>query len=251
MTEQVVIQQQDRVMTITLNRPEVKNALSHAMYAAMADALAKANTSDSIRCVIITANGDAFTAGNDLADFANPMPEGDWPVMRFLENLRDMDTPVIAAVNGIAVGVGLTMLLHCDLAFANDVASFSAPFTKIGLVPEAGSSLLLPMTVGNAWANDILLAGRVLSAQEALSCGLISRVVSEEELSTTAQSVAATIASFAPNAMSASKRLIRNQQQRVIDQMQSEGEIFSAQLKSPEFSESVTAMLEKRPPVFN
>lgn len=250
MTAQVAINTENRVMRIQLMRPEAKNALNHAMYAAMADALIEANTSNDIRCVVLTGSEDSFTAGNDLADFAAEMPEGEWPVMRFLNTLRDMDTPVLVAINGLAVGVGVTMLLHSDLAFASKAASFSAPFTKIGLVPEAGSSLLLPLAVGNAWANDMLLANRKLDAQEALSAGLVSRVLPADTLLSTAIDVAENIAALAPGAMSASKRLIRNQRERVIAQMQAEGEIFAAQLKSPEFAESVAAMMEKRLPNF-
>jgi enoyl-CoA hydratase/carnithine racemase len=237
-------------MKIQLTRPEAKNALSHAMYTAMAEGLEQAQASNDIRCVLLTGSEDSFTAGNDLADFAADMPEGEWPVMRFLNTLRDMDTPVLVAVNGLAVGVGVTLLLHSDLAFASTEASFAAPFTKIGLVPEAGSSLLLPMALGNAWANDMLLANRKLDAQEALLAGLVSRVLPAQELMATATDVAENIASLAPGAISASKRLIRNNREGIIAQMQAEGEIFAAQLKSPEFAESVAAMMEKRAPNF-
>lgn len=250
MTEHVSVSIENRVMKIQLTRPEAKNALSHAMYTAMAEGLEQAQASNDIRCVLLTGSEDSFTAGNDLADFAADMPEGEWPVMRFLNTLRDMDTPVLVAVNGLAVGVGVTLLLHSDLAFASTEASFAAPFTKIGLVPEAGSSLLLPMALGNAWANDMLLANRKLDAQEALLAGLISRVLPAQELMATATQVAENIASLAPGAISASKRLIRNNREGIIAQMQAEGEIFAAQLKSPEFAESVAAMMEKRAPNF-
>lgn len=250
MTEHVSVSLENRVMKIQLTRPEAKNALSHAMYTAMAEGLEQAQASNDIRCVLLTGSEDSFTAGNDLADFAADMPEGEWPVMRFLNTLRDMDTPVLVAVNGLAVGVGVTLLLHSDLAFASTEASFAAPFTKIGLVPEAGSSLLLPMALGNAWANDMLLANRKLDAQEALLAGLVSRVLPAQELMATATDVAENIASLAPGAISASKRLIRNNREGIIAQMQAEGEIFAAQLKSPEFAESVAAMMEKRAPNF-
>lgn len=240
-----------RVMTITLDRPDVKNALTHDMYCAIADALIEADDSGEIRCVVITGVGDAFTAGNDLREFAQGMPEGEPPVMRFLEALRDMDTPVIAAVNGVAVGVGLTMLLHCDLAFASENATFSAPFPRVGLVPEAGSSMLLPRALGTAWANDIILAGRTLTATDALVAGLVSRVVPAEELPDLAHEVAGRIASFAPNAMRESKRLVRSDRDRVIEQMNRENEVFLPRLKSAEFAEVAAAFKEKRAPEFD
>lgn len=251
MTDYVGVELDGRVMTITLNRPEARNALTHNMYVAVADGLAEANASDGIRCVVLTGEGDAFTAGNDLGDFAHPLPEGPLPVMRFLETLRDMDTPVIAAVNGFAVGVGLTMLLHCDLVFASDNATFSAPFARLGLVPEAGASLLLPRALGPAWANDLLLAGRVLTASDALVAGLVSRVVPREDLAELASGVARHIAELAPNAVRESKRLIGGDRSQIEARMARESEVFFAQLKSAEFAESLSAMKEKRPPAFD
>lgn len=251
MSEHVRVRVAGRVMTITLDRPDVRNALTHAMYAALADALERADGDGDIRCVLITGEGEAFTAGNDLGDFADPLPDGPLPVMRFLEILRDMDTPVVAAVNGFAVGVGLTMLLHCDLAFASEQATFSAPFTRIGLVPEAGSSLLLPRSLGTAWANDILLAGRVLTAADALVAGLVSRVLPGDELLGVADSVARQIAGLAPNSVRESKRLIRADRGRTAERMEMEGEVFFTQLGSAEFSESLAAMKEKRAPDFD
>ena len=162
MTELVKIERDARVLSITLNRADKKNALTHAMYVAMADALELAHDDAQIRCVIISGAGDTFTAGNDLGDFAAGLPEGKAPVRRFLETILGCDKPIMAAVNGPAVGLGLTMLLHCDLAYASETATFRAPFPHIGVVPEAGSSLLLPAAVGIAWANDIFIAGRVL-----------------------------------------------------------------------------------------
>jgi enoyl-CoA hydratase/carnithine racemase len=251
MSDDVRVRSDARVMTITLDRPDVKNALTHEMYSAIADAIIEADESGEIRCIIITGTGDAFTAGNDLGEFAQGMPEGEPPVMRFLAALRDMDTPIIAAVNGVAVGVGLTMLLHCDLAFASENATFSAPFPRVGLVPEAGSSMLLPRALGIAWTNDIILAGRTLTANDALVAGLVSRVVPAEELSDLADEVAGRIASFAPNAMRDSKRLIRSDRERVIEQMDRETEVFLPRLKSAEFAEVAAAFREKRAPEFD
>ena len=182
MTDLMNISRNERVLTLEMNRPEKKNALTHAMYAAMADAIRDAQTDSKTGAVLICAAGDFFTAGNDLADFQSGMPSGKPPVIHFLEAIRDAEKPLFAAVNGPAVGIGLTMLLHCDLSFAAKSATFSAPFTKVGLVPEAASSLLLPQTVGLAMANDILLTGRTITADEALSCGLISRIYEDDTL---------------------------------------------------------------------
>lgn len=250
MTEYVLSSVDDRVLTLTLNRAERKNALTHAMYAAMAEGLERANGDAAIRAVVITGSGDSFTAGNDLADFAAGMPAGELPVTRFLRALRDCEKPVIAGVNGTAVGVGLTMLLHCDLAFAADTATLRAPFAQLGLVPEAGSSLLLPSAVGMAWANDILLAGRVLTAAEALSIGLVSRIVPAGELPDLLATTARSVAALAPSAVRGTKLLVRRNRPAVIEQMDAEGELFAAQLRSADFQEAARAFMERRAPVF-
>lgn len=239
-----------RVLTLTLNRPERKNALTHAMYAALADGLEEATRRDEVRAVVITASGDSFTAGNDLGDFAATLPEGELPVTRFLRVLRNIDKPVIAGVNGIAVGVGLTMLLHCDLAYAADTAAFRAPFAQIGLVPEAASSLLLPRALGYAWANDILIAGRTLTADEALQAGLVSRVVPAQDLAPLLATTAASVAALAPGAVRGTKQLIRRNRPEIAEQAEAEAVLFAAQLRSPEFYEAATAFRERRAPRF-
>ncbi|KCZ49442.1 enoyl-CoA hydratase-related protein [Hyphomonas pacifica] len=250
MSEHIIESLEDRVLTLTLNRPERKNALTQAMYAALADAINGANDDKGVRAIIITGAGEMFTAGNDLTDFASNMDDGEPPVARFLSAIRDAEKPLIAAVNGPAIGVGLTMLLHCDIAYAADTADFRAPFTALGLVPEAGSSLLLPLTVGNSMANDILLAGRILTAEEALASGLVSRVLPAGDLLAAAQKTAAAIAASAPTAMRRSKGLIRANRDAVKARMDAEGKIFAEQLKSPEFAEAASAFAQKRKPVF-
>lgn len=251
MTEHLNIRRDGRVLTITMNRADKKNALTHAMYAAMADGLQSAQDDAQIRCVIITGAGDSFTSGNDLADFAAGLPEGKPPVIRFLEAIVNCDKPLMAAVNGPAVGVGLTMLLHSDLVYASETATFRSPFPHLGVVPEAGSSLLLPMTVGNAWANDIFIAGRVLNATEALSAGLISRVFPAASLMEECAKIGASVAAQAPNAMLHTKRLIRSNRDIVFERMAKEGAIFNAQLKSPEFMISAAAYMQRRLPEFD
>ena len=250
MTDLILTHLADRVLTLTINRPERKNALTQAMYAAMADAIEGANEDPAIRAILLTGTGDMFTAGNDLSDFAGNMDGGKPPVQRFLEAIRDAAKPVIVAVNGPAIGVGLTLLLHADIVYAADTANFRAPFTQLGLVPEAGSSLLLPLTVGNSMANEILLAGRILDAEEALACGLVSRVVPGADLMAAAGAVAAKIAASAPTAMRRSKALTRANRDAVAAQMAAEGKVFAEQLKSPEFAEASAAFMQKRAPVF-
>ncbi|MGH1331048.1 MAG: enoyl-CoA hydratase [Paracoccaceae bacterium] len=251
MTDHILCDISNRVMTITLNRPERKNALTREMYGTIADNLAQADASDDIRAVVITGTADAFTAGNDIGDFTQKPPEGKQPVTRFLENISTAQTPILAAVNGIAVGVGLTMLLHCDLVFASEEARFKAPFTSLGLVPEAASSLLLPNAVGMAWANDILLAGRLLTAQDAMSAGLTSRIYAPEALLEETQKAAAAIAALAPTAVKQTKALIRANRSAVSERMQTEGDIFAKQLQSAEFKEAAMAFMQGRTPVFD
>ena len=251
MTHHVVTERDGRVLTVTMNRADKKNALTHDMYLAIAGALELAHAEPQIRCVIITGAGDSFTAGNDLSDFAAGLPEGKPPVVRFLEAIVNCDKPVMAAVNGPAVGVGLTMLLHSDLVYASERATFRSPFPHVGVVPEAASSLLLPMTVGNAWANDIFIGGRVLSAADALSAGLISRVFPAASFMEECRKIARAVAAQAPNAMLHTKRLIRANRDVVIERMKKEGEIFNAQLKSPEFMLAAAAYMQKRLPEFD
>lgn len=251
MSEHIVVSQEDRVTTLTIARPEKKNAITQAMYGAMADALKAYEEDDNARAFVFIGEGDMFTAGNDLQDFSTGSEDDNPPVIQFLNAIRECPKPLIAAVNGPAIGVGLTMLLHCDLSYAGESATFNAPFVKLGLVPEAASSMLLPASVGMAVANDILLAGRKLSAEEAHRYGLISRVFPDADLAASVQEIARSVASFAPSAVRQSKALIRNQRDRVAAHMATEGRIFAAQLQSPDFAESVAAMMQKRAPIYS
>ncbi|WP_300394770.1 enoyl-CoA hydratase [Henriciella sp.] len=252
MTDHIKTDLSDRILTITIARPDRKNALTQAMYGVMADAINGANSDKAIRAIVITGEGDMFTAGNDLTDFASieARESGEPPVTRFLNAIRDAEKPLIAAINGPAIGVGLTMLLHCDIAYAAASANLRAPFVQLGLVPEAGSSMLLPRMVGRSMANDILLAGRILSAEEALACGLVSRVVADGEVLETAQQTARKIAASAPGAVLKSKALLNMNRAEIADQMRAEGTVFAAQLQSPEFAEAAAAFAQKRAPVF-
>lgn len=251
MTDDILTKIEDRVLTITFNRTDKKNAITAAMYQKMADAMADANTNDDVRAVLFTANGDAFTAGNDLMDFRdNPPLTPDAPVSQFLKQLAIAEKPLIAAVSGIAVGVGFTMLLHCDLVYLSETAQLSAPFVDLALVPEAASSLLLPARIGHAKAAEVFMLGKRMSAAEADAHGVATAVFGADVLLGEARKAAALIAKRAPAAIKHTKRLMRGDKEAIIDRMALESKAFGAQLLSPELGEAVMAFTQKREPNF-
>ncbi len=206
-----IVETKDGVMTIRFDRQEKKNAMTAAMYAAAADAVDRA-ADDEVRALLFLGRED-FSAGNDIADFlaAGAMQAAieDLPVVRFLRRLVACEKPVIAGVNGVAVGIGTTLLLHCDGVVAGASARFALPFVPLGLVPEAGSSMLLPLTIGRNRASWLLLSGERFGADEARAMGLLSEIVPDGELEERARAMAAQLAALPPNAMRATKRLIR------------------------------------------
>lgn len=251
MTENIKLQTAGRVTTMTISRPEKRNAITQDMYAAMADALEDYAQSEDVRAFVITGAEDYFTSGNDLQDFAKgTKSDGVPPVLRFLTAISTCPKPLIAAVNGPAIGVGVTLLLHCDLIVISATATFSTPFVQLALVPEAASSLLLPATVGMAVANDMLLANRVLDAEEAVRFGLASRVFAFNDLIAETAKIAEQLGDAAPHSIVKTKSLIRHGREQMTDQMEKESVLFAEQLKSPEFAEVVTAKMLKRAPVF-
>jgi len=240
------------VLSIVMNRPDKKNALTHAMYAAMADALERAEREAAIRVSLITGTADAFTSGNDLGDFMSAPPQGeDAPVFRFLRAIASASKPVVAAVNGLAVGVGTTMLLHCDLVYAARSATFTAPFVNLALVPEAASSLLLPQRIGHAKAAELFLLGAKLDAAGAEAAGLVAAVFDDAALLTEAMARAKALAAKAPNAVRLTKALMKRQPEPVAARMAEEARHFGAQLGSPEVREAITAFMQKRAPDFS
>jgi enoyl-CoA hydratase/carnithine racemase len=248
-SDEILIATREGVGSIHINRPAKKNALTSAMYAALAEAFASFDRDDRIRVATI-AGGDDFTAGNDLGDFiAASLAGGDFrafPVLRFLERLRDFTKPVVAAVRGNAVGIGTTMLLHCDAVVAGTSARFRLPFAQLGLVPEAGSSLLLPLTVGRARASALLLSGEALAAEQALAFGLVNLVKEDESAEIAAEGIASRIASLPPEAVRETKRLIRAPwADAVKKQMDEEAVAFAQRLASPEFREAARTLLAK------
>ena len=251
MTDHILISTENRVMTLRFNRADKKNAITHDMYAALADAMAEAETRDDVRVVLFSGEGDYFTSGNDLNDFRDKPPVGpEAPVWRFLNQLNVAEKPLVAAVNGPAVGVGLTMLLHCDLVLAAQSAWLSVPFVDLALVPEAASSVLLPARAGRALAADMFLTGRRATAGDAVQMGIVSRVVADNEVLTQALDVAHAIAKKAPGAVKLAKSMIKPDMDEISRVMAHEGKLFGQQLQSPEFFEAVSAFMQRREPDF-
>ena len=241
--------------TIRIARPEKKNALTGAMYAAMAEALRGATAAPAIRAVMITGGTECFTSGNDVGDFkargsqqaAVPSPARD-----FLDVLRACPKPVVAAVAGYAVGIGTTLLLHCDLVYAAENAVFRMPFVDLGLCPEGGSSLLVAQRGGQLLANELLMLGEAFTPATALRAGIVNAVVPVAELMATAESVARKLAAKPPAALAATKRLLRQAEEaRLSAHMTEEFAKFAALLRGPEAAEAVSAFQEKRKPDFS
>jgi enoyl-CoA hydratase/carnithine racemase len=252
MSDYVVAETTSGVLTLRFNRPEKKNALLAAMYSAAADALKVAAGDNSVRVAIITGTADSFTAGNDLKDFLENMPtDADAPVFRFMRTLATFPKPVIAAVNGLAIGIGTTMLLHCDLAYAVPAAKFQMPFVNIAIVPEFASTLLLPRLVGPVRAAELLMLGEAISAEKALAYGLINAVVAPEDLISTVTARAAVLASKPPTAMRQTKALLRGNGAEIAERIGWENKIVGERLASAEFREAATAFFEKRAPDFS
>lgn len=251
MTTDILTSVNDRILTITFNRPDKKNAITAEMYGAMADAMEDANKNDDIRAILFTANGDAFTAGNDLLDFRDNPPRGpEAGVARFLRELVVARKPLVAAVNGVAVGVGFTMLLHCDIVYIAEGAEIQAPFVDLALVPEAASSLLLPARVGHAKAAEIFMLGKRVNAAEAEALGIANTVFPADALLSAANKVALALSKKAPESIRQTKALMRGDLDAVSARMLKESDLFGERLKSPELAEAVMAFLQKREPDF-
>ena len=255
MSQHVIAETSDGVLTLTLNRPEKKNALTREMYQALGDAIDGAEFDKDVRCVLIQAEGDMFTAGNDLADFAavnageapaNEARRGGNPLLAALARAK---TPLVAAVNGRAVGVGVTMLLHCDLVYLTEDSVLTTPFVNLALVPEAASSLTLPDRIGHARAFSMFVLGEAVDAQKALAWGIANEVLPRLELRGRARAAALAVAARPPAAVTITKALMRDPV-ALAERMDREGRHFSDQLKSPEAKEAFSAFAEQRAPDF-
>ena len=248
------------VATIEIARPEKKNALTVAMYQAMTEALVAAKADGAVRAVLITGQPGIFTSGNDIEDFMTRGTSGggqgsevmDSPVFRFMHALLDCDKPVVAAVTGAAIGIGTTMLLHCDFVYVSDEARLAMPFVALGLVPEFASSLVVPQLMGHRRAAEKLLLGDPFTPEQAVECGIASAVLPAGEVANHARRIAERFNSLPPGAVREAKQLMRGpQREQILQTIAREGALFAARLKSPEAMEAFQAFFQKRKPDFS
>ncbi len=254
MSEHIRVARAHGVLTITLARPDKKNAITQAMYAALSDAVEGARDDAALGAILLQAEGESFSAGNDIGDFialgSQTDQTSDMAVFRYLKALADLDKPLIAAVKGRAVGIGLTMLLHCDLVVVAEDALLSAPFVNLALAPEAASSLLLPAAIVHQRAFELFALGEAIDGRTALTWGLANRAVPADEVEATAADLAAKVAARAPNSLRRTKAMMRDAE-ALWALMQREGQAFGAQMKSPEAIEAFMAFTQKRAPDFS
>ncbi len=249
----ILIHTEAGVMTLTFNRLDKKNSITAAMYAALAVALEAAREDAAVRVVVIQGHELIFSAGNDLGDFMNnPLTDESAPVWRFLHGISGFPKPVIGAVCGAAVGIGTTLLLHCDLVYAGDNAKFSLPFVNLGVCPEAASSLLLPQRLGHVRAAETLLLGEPFGAEQAQEWGLVNRILPPNEVNRFAQAQARKLADKPQSSLLETKRFMKAEQTDAVrKRMTAEGEVFARMLREPAAREAVSAFMDKRKPDFN
>ena len=248
MTTPIEVAVENGVQTIRLNRPEKKNAITSAMYATMADAIKAGWADDAVRATLFLGTPGAFSSGNDIADFmqvAMSGERGSMAVFDFLEAIIMSQKPLVAGVDGLAIGVGVTMLMHCDYVVASDRSLFKTPFVDLGLVPEAGSSLLAPKLMSHHKAFELLAMGEGWSAADAREAGFVNRVTGEGDLESTAIAAASEIAAKPPQAMKLSRDLIRGDRLPILARMREEAEIFGERLKSDEAKAAFMAFMAK------
>ncbi len=244
----VLITDDGPVRTIRMNRPDKKNALTLPMYQAMAEAIGSACTNDAIRCLLIAGAPDVYCAGNDIGDFMK-MTEGGGlgePALRFLHALARCDKPLVAAVNGNAVGIGTTMLLHCDYVVAGSGARLATPFAALGLVPEAASSLIAPRLMGHARAFSLLVMGQPLTADEAKAAGIVNTVAEPANVEVLALEAARVIAALPPQGVLASRRLMRGSAEEIVKRIDDEADAFKTRLRSPEAQAAFSAFMDRK-----
>lgn len=243
----------DGILRVDFNRPDKKNAITAAMYQTLADTLGNAAEDRAVRVVLFGSTSAIFTAGNDLGDFrSNPPRDGETPVARFLRALSLAEKPLVAAVGGPAVGIGTTMLLHCDFVVAAQGARFHMPFVDLALVPEAASSFLLPRLAGWQAAAEMLMLGAPVTAGHAQSIGIVHRVVEPDALDAAALGIARTLAAKPPEALRLTKRLMKDaMRDGVAAALAREGKVFAERLGTPEAKEAFAAFFEKRKPDFS
>ena len=250
--DDIITERSEGVLRVELNRPAKKNAMSSSMYAKLADVFNEAADDESVRALLWHGAGDAFTAGNDLKDFLeNPPGAEESAQSRLMRALLDFDKPVVAAVRGAAVGGGTTMLLHCDFVFASEGTRFQLPFINLALLPEFGSSFLLPLRIGHLRAAELIFLGSPFDAIRASELGLVTKVLPDESVLAIAMETARTLAARPAEALRASKQLLKRAfREQIKGAMQAENTGFSARLHSDEAKEAMAAFLERRPPIF-
>jgi enoyl-CoA hydratase/carnithine racemase len=251
MTELIQASKQGACLEIVFNRPDRKNALNNAMYDRLTEALTSADADPAVRCILIRGAPGAFCAGNDLKEFisAPPLTE-DAPVFQMLRALSGNQKILVAAVNGMAIGIGVTMLLHCDLVLASREATFQLPFINLGIVPEAGSSLLLPRLIGHQRAMELLVLGEPFNAEQALTHGIVNRLTESDALLPAAHGLVETILAKPPDALRHIKRLVKSNTISVSDRMREENAALAVRIVSAEGKEAIAALIDKRPPNF-
>jgi len=243
---------ENRIASVELARPEKKNALTAQMYQQLAAALAAADADPQVRAILLHGTQDCFTAGNDVGDFLKRPAGAEPPVAGLFKVLPNLAKPIVAAVGGPAVGIGSTMLLHCDLVYAAGNARFQLPFVPLGIVPEFASTYLLPLIAGYQRAAELLLLGQPFTAQKAYEIGMVCEVVPAENLLSKAREAAAALAALPPESLRLTKRLLRKRHgAAVAESIAEETKLFSERLSSPEAKEAMSAFLEKRKPDFS
>jgi enoyl-CoA hydratase/carnithine racemase len=249
----ILVSRDGAVTTLEFNRPQRRNALTAAMYSQLTEAVLAAEADDGVRAVVFRGKADVFTAGNDIEDFLERPPvDFDSPVFRFLEVVAHAAKPLVAAVNGPAVGIGTTLLFHCDLVYAGDNARFHLPFASLGLVPEFASSYLLPLIAGYQRAAELLLLGEPFATDKALAAGFVTRMVPAADTFEVASQAAARLASLPPESIRLTKALLKEGHREAVDkQLQKEGEHFHRMLGKPAAREAMRAFMEKRKPDFS
>jgi enoyl-CoA hydratase/carnithine racemase len=252
-TEHVVVDPLDGILQIRLNRPDKKNALNQAMYTALAEAFTRANSDPAVRVALLTGTPDCFCSGNDIQDFLNmPQASTDNPVLRFMLAMAGCAKPIVAAVNGPAVGVGTTLLLHCDLVYAGASARLHMPFVSIGICPEFAASYLLPRIMGHARAAELVLLAEPFGAQKALEYGLVNEVLPDDQYQARALDKARRLASLPPAALRSTKALLKRwNREEILRVIPAEFDTFMPMLKQPEALEAFSAFLQKRKPDFS
>lgn len=251
MTNMLHVEKQNEVVQITFNRPGRKNAFTNEMYDALADALNAADQDAATRVIVLTGAGGAFSAGNDLGEFiSHPPLTYEAPVYNMLRALSSNKNILVAAVEGIAIGIGATLLLHCDLVLASSTATFQLPFINLGIVPEAASSLILPRLIGHQRSMELLLLAQKFDAQTAFSYGMVNRIVPSELLAAETEKTVEYLLEKPPHALHLIKRLVKSEGASISVRMREEAEALAAQVTSAEGVEAISALIEKRKPIF-